>query len=95
MPVDKFGGFVRRIVSLGEKGAVGPRGPPGAPGIGFILTEDGDYNIGKKLIKHVGKPLDETDVATKAYVDTQISICMDVFKDEIFKHMKLDSFVHI
>ena len=46
------------------------KGVQGAPGVGFNLTADGNYDmVGKKLI-NVGTPTSDTDSATKKYVDT-------------------------
>ena len=45
------------------------KGIQGAPGVGFNLTADGNYDmIGKKLT-NVGNPTSDTDSATKKYVD--------------------------
>ena len=45
------------------------KGIPGAPGIGFSLTANGDYNMDKKKLTNVGAPTDNNDSATKKYVD--------------------------
>ena len=45
------------------------RGIQGAPGVGFNLTADGNYDmVGKKLV-NVGAPTSDSDSATKKYVD--------------------------
>ena len=45
------------------------KGLQGAPGVGFNLTADGNYDtVGKKLT-NVGNPTSDTDSATKKYVD--------------------------
>ena len=44
-------------------------GPPGPPGIGFKLTDDGNYDIDGKRLTNVSQPIDARDVATKAYID--------------------------
>ena len=44
-------------------------GPPGPPGIGFKLTDDGNYDIDGKRSTNVSQPIDARDVATKAYID--------------------------
>ena len=49
------------------------RGIQGAPGVGFSLTADGNYDmIGKKLT-NVGTPTNNNDAATKKYVDDNSS----------------------
>ena len=49
------------------------KGIQGAPGVGFSLTADGNYDmIGKKLT-NVGAPSANTDAATKKYVDDNSS----------------------
>ena len=45
------------------------KGIQGAPGVGFNLTSDGDYDMINKKIRNVGSPIVNTDAATKKYVD--------------------------
>ena len=45
------------------------RGIQGAPGVGFNLTADGNYDMVGKKLKNVGAPTSDTDSATKKYVD--------------------------
>ena len=45
------------------------KGIQGAPGVGFSLTADGNYDINKKRLTNVGAPSANTDAATKKYVD--------------------------
>ena len=42
------------------------KGIQGAPGVGFSLTADGNYDINKKRLTNVGSPSDNTDAATKS-----------------------------
>ena len=51
----------------------GEKGDPGLPGIGFNLTDDGDFDIDKKRLTEVADPIDKNDAATKGYVDIHIS----------------------
>lgn len=44
-------------------------GRPGPSGVGFKLTNDGNYDIERKLLKNVADPREEGDSATKNYVD--------------------------
>ena len=37
-------------------------GPPGPPGIGFKLTDDGNYNIDGKRLTNVADSTDDNDV---------------------------------
>ena len=46
------------------------KGVQGAPGVGFNLTADGNYDIVGKKLTNVGSPTSDTDSATKKYVDT-------------------------
>ena len=46
------------------------RGIQGAPGVGFNLTADGNYDMVGKKLTNVGEPTSDTDSATKKYVDT-------------------------
>ena len=45
------------------------KGIPGAPGVGFSLTANGDYDMNQKKLTNVAAPTDNNDSATKKYVD--------------------------
>ena len=108
MAIDKFGRTPKRIGAagergprgaVGEKGPIGPRGPPGITGMGFLLNEHGNYNMKQKRLKNVGMPWEDTDAASKAYVDKQIPESMQAIKDEIIayvnkEHNQLENFVY-
>ena len=47
----------------------GEKGDPGLPGIGFNLTDDGNFDIQDKRLTEVADPINNGDVATKKYVD--------------------------
>ena len=49
------------------------KGIQGAPGVGFNLTSSGNYDMVNKKLKNVGAPSDNTDAATKKYVDDNSS----------------------
>ena len=49
------------------------KGIQGAPGVGFSLTADGNYDISGKKRTNVGAPSNNTDAATKKYVDDNFS----------------------
>ena len=51
----------------------GEKGDPGLPGIGFNLTDDGDFDIDSKRLTEVADPIHDNDAATKVYVDSHIS----------------------
>ena len=51
----------------------GERGEPGLPGIGFNLTDDGNFDLDSKRLTDVADPVDDQDAATKKYVDDHIS----------------------
>ena len=51
----------------------GEKGDQGLPGIGFNLTDDGNFDIDNKRLTEVADPIDKNDVATKEYVDSHIS----------------------
>ena len=50
----------------------GEKGDPGLPGIGFNLTDDGNFDIQDKRLTEVADPIDNGDAATKKYVDDHI-----------------------
>jgi len=47
----------------------GEKCDPGLPGIGFNLTDDGNFHLDKKRLTDVANPVDNGDAATKGYVD--------------------------
>ena len=51
----------------------GERGEPGLPGIGFNLTDDGNFDLDSKRLTDLADPVDDGDAATKKYVDDHIS----------------------
>ena len=51
-------------------------GGPGAqkpPGVGFKLTDDGNYDIDNKKLRNVASPQTNNDATTKSYVDVAVS----------------------
>ncbi|GBM01915.1 hypothetical protein AVEN_114202-1 [Araneus ventricosus] len=52
------------------------QGPPGIPGIGFKLTNDGNYDMESKLLKNVLNPEEDNDSSTKKYVDDLRKRCL-------------------
>ena len=51
----------------------GERGEPGLPGIGFNLTDDGNFDLDSKRLTDVADPVDDQDASTKKYVNDHIS----------------------
>ena len=51
----------------------GEKGDSGLPGIGFNLTDDGDFNINTKRLTDVGYSVDDQYATTKMYVDSENS----------------------
>ena len=49
------------------------KGDPGLPGIGFNLTDDGNFDLDGKRLTDVADPTDNGDAVTKGYVDTKNS----------------------
>ena len=45
------------------------KGLQGAPGVGFNLTADGNYDMVGKKLTNIGNPTDDKDAASKKYVD--------------------------
>ncbi|GBM47131.1 hypothetical protein AVEN_53954-1 [Araneus ventricosus] len=50
------------------------QGPPGVPGIGFKLTNDGNYDMENIQLKNVGPPTEKSDAVHKRYVDKRTKI---------------------
>ena len=47
------------------------KGDPRLPGIGFNLTDDGNFDLDGKRLTDVADPVDNGDAVTKGYVDTK------------------------
>ena len=45
----------------------------GLPGVGFKLTDDGDYDMENKKLRNVAEPQENDDSSTKRYVDNEVS----------------------
>ena len=74
------------------------KGIPGAPGVGFSLTANGDYDINKKRLTNVGAPTDNEDAANKKYVDdkskdphssTQLNVDSNIDMKDQFRILNL------
>jgi len=59
-----------QVQSQTESGK-GEKGDPGLPGIGFNLTDDGNFDLDGNRLTDVGEPKDNTDAPTKNYVLTE------------------------
>ena len=46
----------------------GPQIIPGPPGIGFVITKDGNYDIRNKKLTNVKPGMDDSDVLTKKQI---------------------------
>ena len=65
-------GYSNGLLESDEKDGSGERGEQGLPGIGFKLTDDGNFDIDGKRLTDVSLPVDGGDATTKAYVDGEI-----------------------
>ena len=45
----------------------------GLPGVGFKLTDDGDYDMQNKKLRNLALPQTNDDASTKSYVDSEVS----------------------
>ena len=50
----------------------------GLPGVGFKLTDDGDYDIQNKKLRNLDSPQTNDDATTKSYVDKEVSGCLKI-----------------
>ena len=65
-------GYSNGLLESEVKGGSGERGEQGLPGIGFKLTDDGNFDIDGKQLTDVSQPVDGGDATTKSYVDGEI-----------------------
>ena len=49
------------------------RGLQGSPGVGFSLTQDGNYDMNNKKLKNVGEGVESSDAVTKHQLETAIN----------------------
>ena len=49
------------------------RGIQGSPGVGFSLTQDGNYDMNNKKLKNVGEGVESSDAVTKHQLETAIN----------------------
>ena len=61
-----------QVQSSSDSTGKGEKGDPGLPGIGFNLTDDGNFDLDGKRLTDVADPADNGDPATKKYVDLEI-----------------------
>ena len=66
-------GYSNGQVQSSSDSGKGKKGDPGLPGIGFNLTDDGNFDLDGKRLTDVAVPVDYSDAATKAYVDVNNS----------------------
>lgn len=78
MSVDKFGRYSRKSKSA--------RGPPG---IGFVVTTEGDFSMQHKRLKNLSSPKDPNDATTKTYVDNLHEINAREIRETTKKHDNL------
>jgi len=62
-------GYSNGRVQSQSEGGKGEKGDPGLPGIGFNLTDDGNFDLDSKRLTDVAEPKNNSDAATKNYVD--------------------------
>lgn len=91
MPVDKFGRFSHRAPPRGPRGE---RGIPGPPGEGFTKNENGDFNINWKQLKNITEPQEDSDAATKNYVDTKIQDIKTILENEIQNFKTTNKYIY-
>ena len=61
------------------------KGDPGLPGIGFNLTDDGNFDLDGKRLTDVADPIAHGDSATKGYVDVKNTLQDIKIKDKAEK----------
>ena len=49
------------------------RGTAGSPGVGFSLTQDGNYDMNNKKLKNVGEGVESSDAVTKHQLESVIN----------------------
>ena len=65
-------GYSNGLLESEVKGGKGERGQQGLPGVGFELTDDGNFDVDGKRLTDLSQPVDGGDATTKDYVDREI-----------------------
>ena len=81
--------------NIGGSGQPGLPGSKGDPGIGFKLTDNGNFNIDGKLLTNVAGPVNGDDATNKNYVDTEnakqdITIADKASKNDLDSKLNID-----
>ena len=81
--------------NTGGSGQPGQPGSKGDPGIGFKLTDNGNFNIDGKLSTNVAGPVNGDDATNKNYVDTEnakqdIAIADKASKNDLDSKLNID-----
>ena len=63
-----MGIFNDETTSTTGSGSIGQQGPQGPPGVGFILTDNGDYNLQNKKMVNVKQGTNPNDAVTKSQI---------------------------
>ena len=63
-----MGIFNDETTSTTGSGSIGQQGPQGPPGVGFILTDNGDYNLQDKKMVNVKQGTNPDDAVTKSQI---------------------------
>lgn len=67
MNVDKFGHHINKIQIMEN---ISTRSTTA----NLLVDDNNNFNAQYKVIKHIATPIDQTDCATKGYIDKQIEI---------------------
>ena len=64
-------GYLNGNIGRSETSVKGEKGDDGLPGIGFMLTDDGNFDTDEKRSTDVADPIDDGDAVTKRYIDSK------------------------
>ncbi|KAH0539817.1 hypothetical protein KQX54_014844 [Cotesia glomerata] len=64
------------------------KGIPGAPGVGFKLTSDGQFDLDGKRLCNVSKAIAENDVVTLSCMRSSVNLELDILKRAINNNKK-------
>ena len=78
-------GYSNGQVQSSSDSGKGEKGESGLPGIGFNLTDDGNFDLDGKRLTDVADPIDHGDAATKGYVDVKNTLQDLIIKDKAEK----------
>lgn len=70
----------------GEQGMQGPAGERGLQGKGFKKSLDGNFDMNFKILHNIGRPIEDFDAVSRAYLSSECIKIKSECKDELINY---------